>query len=602
MVMMMKPRTGMSFRARRRTGTPAKIAIAVKKAHLDLNRENARAQAGAWDMDLRNILNLEHPNLVRHLAHQNAQETGLVDVPNYVIIMEYCSGGTLHAAAKYKIPAALFQKWTHHIVDGLTYLHSKKIVHRDIKGINILLSSADWNTCQIKIADLGAIKRLLANMTQAKEVSHDKGTWAFMSPEMIMGNDIGFNIGRKTDIWSFGCVVLEMISGFPRFVKEVDGKQMDLKTDLAAMYYIGSGGSPIIPSDIPNELRDFVADCLSRDPEKRPGASELLVKPFMTMTNAPQWPDMLLGKLVVNVLCTTSFDWLKRYCIMASAADPTWLQIPYPFVEVLSATPVVYLAHRTEGLGPGEIVIKQSLLGSNREKANEQADALDADLRHLLSLNHPYLVRHLAHCHSWEGSPVDVAKYRIIMEYCCGGNLHAAAQLHIAAPLVQKWTSQILAGLAYLHAQHIVHRDLTGTNILLSSPDWDTCQMKIGRLDASKRLVYDTIEAKEVPRYRRMCAFMSPEMINDDDTGFNIGRKTDIWSFGCVLLEMVSGFSRFVKEVNGNQVDLKNGLSIMYYVGCGRSPVTGKNVPPVPPDIFAVSPLPPSPKRSIGDL
>ncbi|XP_055340227.1 uncharacterized protein LOC129589475 [Paramacrobiotus metropolitanus] len=267
------------------------IEIAVKKAHLDLNRENARAQADALEIDLRNILSLEHPNLVRHLAHQNPQETGIVDVPNYIIVMEYCSGGTLHAAAKHHIPAALFQKWTHHIVDGLTYLHAKKIVHRDIKGVNILLSSPDWNTCQIKIADLGAIKRLLANMTQPKEVSHGKGTWAFMSPEMIMGNDTGFNIGRKTDIWSFGCVVLEMITGFPRFVKEVDGKKVDLKTDLAAMYYIGSGGSPIIPNDIPNELRDFVADCLSRDPVTRPGANELLDKPFLKMGKVPQWPD-----------------------------------------------------------------------------------------------------------------------------------------------------------------------------------------------------------------------------------------------------------------------------------------------------------------------
>ncbi|XP_055355704.1 uncharacterized protein LOC129601031 [Paramacrobiotus metropolitanus] len=261
--------------------------IAVKTTLLVGSREKAHALAHAMDADLQHILTFEHPNLVRHLAHCSSLEDNPRDLPHYITIMEYCSGGNLHAAAEFHIPAPLIQKWTRQIVDGLVYLHAQHIVHRDLTGTNILLNSPDWDVCQMKIGQLEATKSLRSDGTVEKVAGDDRDRYAFLSPEMIRSG----NSGRKTDIWSLGCVVLQMISGFPRFVKVVDGKQVDLKIDLAITYYIGSGGMPVIPPQLPDELRAFVAYCLKRDPVLRPQAAELLHTSFLTLANVPQWPD-----------------------------------------------------------------------------------------------------------------------------------------------------------------------------------------------------------------------------------------------------------------------------------------------------------------------
>ncbi|XP_055355694.1 uncharacterized protein LOC129601021 [Paramacrobiotus metropolitanus] len=261
--------------------------IAVKKTLLDYNREKAQALAALVDAELQHILTFDHPNLVRHLAHYNSLQAKPVEVPEYIILMEYCSGGTLHAASQFHIPAPLIQKWTRQIVDGLVYLHAQNILHGHIKGSHVLLSSPDWNTCQMKIGHLDAAKCLQREVAAGKEADDGEGTCAFMAPDCILG---GGN-ARKSDVWSLGCVVLEMISGSLRFVKEVDGKQIELKNDLAIMYFVCKGGSPEIPRELPNELRAFVAYCLKRDPVFRPLAAELLYTNFLTLANVPQWYD-----------------------------------------------------------------------------------------------------------------------------------------------------------------------------------------------------------------------------------------------------------------------------------------------------------------------
>ncbi|XP_055355695.1 uncharacterized protein LOC129601022 [Paramacrobiotus metropolitanus] len=267
-----------------RTDDVQPVEIVVKKVELDFDRENAYAQAASLDADLKYILSFDHPHLVRHLAHYNPLQANQLEESHYIIIMEYCSGGNLHAAAQFRIPAPLIQEWTRQIVDGLVYLHAQNILHGHIKGSRVLLSNQDWNTCQMKIGHLDAPHRPRREMA----VRQDTGRYAFMAPEMIVGDDPG----RKADIWSVGCVVLEMISGFLRFVKEVAGQQVDVITDTTILYYVGTGGSPRIPHEVPNELRMFITDCLQRDPVLRPTAADLLNKTFLTTTDVTQWSDL----------------------------------------------------------------------------------------------------------------------------------------------------------------------------------------------------------------------------------------------------------------------------------------------------------------------
>ncbi|XP_055333703.1 uncharacterized protein LOC129585148 [Paramacrobiotus metropolitanus] len=280
---------GKVYKAKR---TDTDVIIAVKYVNLDLESSNRENQLVALRSKFEDIKNLDHPNVVRHIHTQTNVVVSLYEQPTYQIIMEYCEGKTLHNLVKdFTVTPLLLQKWTRQLVDAITYLHEQCCVHRDIKGANILTTSLDANTCDLKIADLGDIKRLMKEATQTKEVSHEKGTWAFMSPEMIKGEQTEneqcadrIKLGRRTDIWSLGCVIIEMLNGaLPQFHNK---NGILVAGDMAVMYFIGSGGSPTVPAKLPQKVHDFITKCLKRNPNERPFAAALKQHEFLT--SAPE--------------------------------------------------------------------------------------------------------------------------------------------------------------------------------------------------------------------------------------------------------------------------------------------------------------------------
>jgi mitogen-activated protein kinase kinase kinase 4 len=129
-----------------------------------------------------------------------------------LIFMEFCAEGTLEslvAASENGLPELLIRRYTFQLVSGVAVLHDHGIVHRDIKTANIFLT--DNGNC-LKIGDFGCAAKIKSHSTMPGELQGFVGTQAYMAPEVFTRN-MSEGHGRAADIWSVGCVVVEMASG-----------------------------------------------------------------------------------------------------------------------------------------------------------------------------------------------------------------------------------------------------------------------------------------------------------------------------------------------------------------------------------------------------
>ncbi|KAA6320426.1 MAG: putative protein kinase, partial [Streblomastix strix] len=113
----------------------------------------------------------------------------------------------------------------HQILEGLAYLHDHKIVHRDIKSANCLVAGEGI----VKLADFGCSKTIETVMSSGQGCATLCGTPHYMAPEVIRQQR---NVGRRSDIWSLGCTVIEMITGKPPYA--------DIKNATACIFKIAS--------------------------------------------------------------------------------------------------------------------------------------------------------------------------------------------------------------------------------------------------------------------------------------------------------------------------------------------------------------------------
>jgi NIMA (never in mitosis gene a)-related kinase len=150
-------------------------------------------------------------------------------------------------------------KFTIQIMLGLQSLHSKKILHRDIKTLNIFLD----DNFDVRIGDLGTAKTLSTEFTNTIV-----GTPYYLSPELC--EEKPYN--EKTDIWAFGCLVYELCTGKHPF---------EAQNQAALALKIVMGKFQDIPSFYSKDLRWIVHSCLSVDYKRRPSIQYLLERPFV---------------------------------------------------------------------------------------------------------------------------------------------------------------------------------------------------------------------------------------------------------------------------------------------------------------------------------
>lgn len=207
---------------------------------------------------------LNHPNIIRMLG-------ATCEKNNYNLFVEWMAGGSVsHLLNKYgAFKEGVVINYSEQLLRGLSYLHENQIIHRDIKGANLLIDSTGQ---RLRIADFGAAARLASKGTGAGEFQGQLlGTIAFMAPEVLRGQQYG----RSCDVWSVGCAIIEMSCAKPPWNAEKHSNH------LALIFKIASATTaPGIPPHLSPGLRDVTLRCLELQPSERPASRELLKHPI----------------------------------------------------------------------------------------------------------------------------------------------------------------------------------------------------------------------------------------------------------------------------------------------------------------------------------
>ncbi|KAJ4825932.1 Mitogen-activated protein kinase kinase kinase 3 [Turnera subulata] len=230
---------------------------AIKEVRVVSDDQTSRECLKQLNQEINLLSQLSHPNIVRYYGSELSEET-------LSVYLEYVSGGSIHKLLQEygAFKEQVIQNYTRQIVSGLAYLHGRNTVHRDIKGANILV---DPNG-DIKLVDFGMAKHI----TTCSSMLSFKGSPYWMAPEVVM-NTNGYSLA--VDIWSLGCTILEMATSKPPW-SQYEG--------VAAIFKIGNSKDiPEIPDYLSNDAKNFVKQCLQRDPSARPSASQLLDHPFI---------------------------------------------------------------------------------------------------------------------------------------------------------------------------------------------------------------------------------------------------------------------------------------------------------------------------------
>ena len=189
-----------------------------------------------------------------------------------------------------------------------------------------------------------------------------------------------------------------------------------------------------------------------------------------------------------------------------------------------------------EFLAVKHVEVNTKVAGQDKDRIKEMVAAMDQEIDTMQHLEHPNIVQYLG-CERRELS------ISIYLEYIPGGSIGSCLRKHgkFEEPVVRSLTRQTLEGLAYLHGQGILHRDLKADNILL---DLDgTC--KISDFGISKKS--DNIYGNDVTNSMQGSVFwMAPEVVRSQGQGYSA--KVDVWSLGCVVLEMLAGKRPWSKE------------------------------------------------------
>jgi mitogen-activated protein kinase kinase kinase 19 len=217
------------------------------------------------------------------------------------ILMEFVPGNSLATLLERYGPLTenVARSYARQLVSAVAFCHTHNVVHRDIKGKNVLVvgfaearggaarSLSHTRGCaaqdtlgRLKLADFGSAKQF------ADAVAKDNASLTFnytplwTAPEVLTGS-----YNAKVDVWSLGCVLLEMFTARPPWAEH------NLDNPFRAIYHIGStNATPRLPDSASPAARDFMSRCLTRDPDARWSAEQLAAHPWLAAPSRPSSP------------------------------------------------------------------------------------------------------------------------------------------------------------------------------------------------------------------------------------------------------------------------------------------------------------------------
>ncbi|XP_013610868.1 MAP3K epsilon protein kinase 1 isoform X2 [Brassica napus] len=230
--------------------------VAIKQVSLENVVQDDDLNTIMQEIDL--LKNLNHKNIVKYLGSWKTKT-------HLHIILEYVENGSLANNVKPNkfgpFPESLVAVYIAQVLEGLVYLHEQGVIHRDIKGANILTTKEGL----VKLADFGVATKLNESEFDTNSVV---GSPYWMAPEVI--ELIG--VCAASDIWSVGCTVIELLTCVPPY--------FDMQPS-AALYRIVQDDSPPIPDSLSPDITDFLRQCFKKDSRQRPDAKTLLSHPWI---------------------------------------------------------------------------------------------------------------------------------------------------------------------------------------------------------------------------------------------------------------------------------------------------------------------------------
>ncbi|MBN1163078.1 MAG: serine/threonine protein kinase [Candidatus Krumholzibacteriota bacterium] len=449
---------------------------------------------------------LEHPNIC------TIYEIGDLTDGQMFMAMAYYEGESLRQRMQKRIPEPeQTLEIITQVASGLSRAHEQGIVHRDIKPANVMITGDG----QLKILDFGVAK--LAGQTVMTMAGSLLGTVAYMSPEQVNGEEVD----ARSDIFSLGVMLYEMLTGEHPFAAD---------HEMAMMYRIvNEDPQPLeyYRTNLPSRIQDLIDRALQKDREKRLSSMKEFIAELQGIPGVQaRFPEAAkVSKPAESKLASagdTVGNYRLRERIGIGGMGEVWsAEQEKPFHRKVA------LKILKPGMDTAEVVA--------RFEAERQALAL---------MDHPCIAQ------VYDAGSTATGRPYIAMEYIKGISIDKYCDRHrLATGERLKLFMLLCEGVQHAHHKAVIHRDLKPSNVLITVVD-DKPVPKIIDFGVAKATAQPLTERTMFTHLGQLIGtpeYMSPEQA--ELTGEDIDTRTDVYSLGVILYELLTGALPFDSKV-----------------------------------------------------